>query len=130
MYFVSVIIATTSLVFTLYIGMLLWGITPFFVANLAGFILTVPYHAASFVSSGRTTPPFPTLSSRFRKSVPLAFLFVAVWCAVLVVDIFSRHLEDWQTTKFHTIGATVASGLECLAVGYIAIRSVLDRFHT
>lgn len=130
MYLVSVILATASMMFTLYVGILIWGVTPFLVANLTGFVLTVPYHAASFVSSGRAILPSPTLSTRFRKSVPLAFLFVAVWCAVLIVDIFSRHLDDWQTTPLHTIGATAASGAECLATGYIAIRSVLDRFHT
>lgn len=130
MYFVSVVLATASMIFTLYVGILVWGITPFFVANLSGFVLTVPYHASSFVSSGRAILPSPTLSTRFRKSVPLAFLFVAVWCAILIVDIFSRNLEDWQTTQLHTIGATAAAGAECLATGYIAIRSVLDRFRT
>ncbi|KAF9463575.1 hypothetical protein BDZ94DRAFT_1258591 [Collybia nuda] len=130
MYLISIILATVSLLFALYVGLLLFGIGPFFVANLSGFVLTVPYHAASFVSSGRAPRLSPTLSSRFRRSVPLAFLFVAVWCAVFIVNIFSRHLEEWQTNQFNTIGATVTSGAECLATGYIAIRSVLDRFHT
>lgn len=114
-YFFSFALCTLALLFSISLSL----VCPF---NVIAFFLTGPHHIALFVASVRRGGSTPSSSILFRPtSVPYAFLLAAVWCGTLVLDILCSRFEPWQVVLL-----VLFATMECIIVGYLSIRGVLD----
>lgn len=109
-YVVSFTLSTVTLVTSV-------ASTAFFAIMLA-FVATVPHHINLFLESGKVQ--LAKVHTSQIRSIALSFLLVALWSFSFLLAIVC------DGVMFQKIVVGIFAGFECIVVGYLAVRGVMD----